>query len=75
MAVPKKKKSYSRSRQNRNSKNISIISGSLCNNCGFIKYAHNICEMCGYYKGQQIIKVKKDKKFISNEEEFSKKNV
>ena len=72
MAVPKKKKSYSRTRQRRNNKNITPVMGNFCSNCGSIAHSHNICEKCGFYKGRQVVSVTKDKKFVQDTSEFTK---
>ena len=36
------------------------ITLSECSNCGAKKLPHHLCGSCGYYKGVQIIKVKKE---------------
>lgn len=33
-----------------------------CKNCGANKLAHNVCPVCGYYKGKQVITIKSKSK-------------
>ncbi|MBN2171496.1 MAG: 50S ribosomal protein L32 [Candidatus Krumholzibacteriota bacterium] len=56
MAVPKKRKSRSRSHMTR-----AVWLGSLrrpslvkCAHCGQRKPAHQVCPHCGYYAGRQV---------------------
>ncbi len=58
MAVPKVRKSRSRTRNRRSvylRYNIPAI--SICDHCGQPKTPHAVCPHCGYYKGKQIINV------------------
>ncbi|MBN2094321.1 MAG: 50S ribosomal protein L32 [Candidatus Zambryskibacteria bacterium] len=50
---------------------------TLCKECGSPKKPHAICEVCGKYKGREIINVtakiaKKEKKIKEKEKELSK---
>lgn len=72
MAVPKKRKSYSRTRKRRTHKKLEAVLHAFCSNCGAEKHAHNVCESCGFYNGRQIIQTKKDKKFVTNTSNFVK---
>ena len=59
MAVPKRKKSKSKSRSRRAVyMRIKVPSLVRCKNCGGKRVAHSICEVCGYYKGRLVLKVK-----------------
>ncbi len=56
MAVPKKRKSRSRSRMTR-----AVWLGSVrvptlvkCAHCGQMKPSHRVCPSCGYYAGRQV---------------------
>ncbi len=58
MAVPKKRKSKSRSRMRRSQHNVLIVPGvAYCPNCGEPKQAHRICLSCGEYKGRSVLTV------------------
>lgn len=61
MAVPKKKVSVSRRGMRRSHHGLKDITLTECTNCGSKKLPHHLCDSCGYYKGIQIIKVKKEK--------------
>jgi len=57
MAVPKRKTSKAR-RDKRRSNVWKLAAPGLvkCSNCGEYTRAHHVCEACGYYDGQQIVK-------------------
>ena len=63
MAVPKGKTSKSRKRI-RSSANFKASTDAMheCSHCHAVKRPHRICGNCGYYNGNQVIEVKKDKK-------------
>jgi large subunit ribosomal protein L32 len=63
MAVPKKKKSKSRTKKQfrtwvfkKGSKMKDALKLVKCPSCGAVMKAHNVCRACGIYKGKQIIK-------------------
>ncbi|MDY4889268.1 MAG: 50S ribosomal protein L32 [Sphaerochaetaceae bacterium] len=58
MAVPKYKVSKSRSAK-RKAANMKLEAPTLsvCSKCGNLILPHRVCPKCGYYKGEQIIKV------------------
>jgi len=64
MAVPKRKKSKSKTRM-RKSINTRMKAGTLvmCANkdCGEMIMPHHVCPHCGHYKGRQVIEVGKEK--------------
>ncbi len=58
MAVPKKRKSKSRTRMRRAQHDkISLPGISYCPHCSEPKQPHRVCLSCGYYKEQQVITV------------------
>lgn len=59
MAVPKKRKSRSRSRMTRAVWLSSVRTPSLvkCAHCGQMKPSHRVCAHCGYYAGRQVLSV------------------
>ncbi|MCM8785365.1 MAG: 50S ribosomal protein L32 [Candidatus Omnitrophica bacterium] len=61
MPNPKRKHSKSRTGKRRNNKKVRNVILSKCPNCGAIKLPHFVCQVCGYYKGIQVIKVESSK--------------
>ncbi len=65
MAVPRKKRSKSKKRRQKNiwksykkrkiENKLSLVE---CDNCGSTKLNHRVCPSCGFYKGKQVITVK-----------------
>lgn len=54
------KKRHSRARQGKRRASISLktTKALVCANCGAPQMAHRVCESCGYYKGQPVLKIK-----------------
>lgn len=63
MAVPKGKVSKAR-RNSRRAANwkLSLPGIVKCPKCSKMKLAHHVCKNCGYYDGQEIIKVNTEEK-------------
>lgn len=61
MPNPKRKHSKSRTAKRRSTKKIRNVALSRCPNCGSLKLPHFVCNVCGYYKGVQIINVESQK--------------
>lgn len=59
---PKKRHSRQRKGKRRASIFLKKPIGVLCVNCGSIILPHMICRNCGFYKGKQVVVLKKDKK-------------
>ena len=58
MAVPKRKTSKARRDKRRsNVWKLDAPAFSKCTQCGALKLPHRVCKNCGYYKGQQVVKV------------------
>ena len=58
MAVPKKKKSKSKTRMRRASNwGLSAPARSICPRCGSAKVPHRVCGDCGWYHGRQALDV------------------
>ncbi len=58
MAVPKKKKSKSKTRSRRASNwTLSAPAKSTCPRCSEFKLPHRVCGACGWYKGRQAVDV------------------
>ena len=58
MAVPKQKRSRSRTHKKRAKIYRAItVPYEICPNCGAPKMPHRVCLNCGYYKGRQVFEV------------------
>jgi large subunit ribosomal protein L32 len=55
MAVPRKKKSHSRRRQQRSHDALVAPASSKCTNCGAPKRPHHVCGACGQYAGREVV--------------------
>ena len=61
MAVPKHRKSKSRTRgQRKINMKMSLPQMVKCSECGEFTPSHRTCIHCGYYKGNLIVEVAKD---------------
>ncbi len=58
MAVPKKRKSKSKTRMRRaNHDKVSMTNLNGCSNCGEPKRSHRVCMSCGHYRGRQVLAI------------------
>jgi large subunit ribosomal protein L32 len=55
MAVPKKRKSHSRSRLHRNHHALEPKHWIGCPQCREPMKPHNVCGHCGYYRSREIV--------------------
>ncbi len=56
MAVPKRKKSRSKTRSRRSQHDrVSLLEMVECPHCGEFTRPHRVCPNCGYYKNREII--------------------
>ena len=63
MAVPKGKTSKARKNSRRAANwKLSLPGIVKCPRCQKMKLAHRVCKACGYYDGEQVIKIDADKK-------------
>lgn len=58
MAVPKRRKSKSKSRMRRSHDAIGVPSLRPCPKCGSYTVPHRVCAECGFYKGELVIEKK-----------------
>ncbi len=58
MAVPFRKTSKAAKRKRRTHFKLDAIQLTLCTNCGFSIKPHHVCKQCGFYKGNEVVKVK-----------------
>ncbi|MBO4387865.1 MAG: 50S ribosomal protein L32 [Spirochaetales bacterium] len=58
MATPKYKTSKAKA-ASRKSANMKLDKPTLtvCSKCGNLVLPHRVCPKCGYYKGEQIVKI------------------
>lgn len=59
MAVPKRKVSKAKGRSRRTHWTLKAVNAVECPQCHEPKMPHRICSNCGYYKGRQVVEVKK----------------
>ena len=59
---PKRKTSKSKRNMRRSHDALSLPQLSECTQCHEIKMPHQVCPTCGYYKGRQVIQIKKKEK-------------
>ena len=58
MAVPKGKTSKARKNARRSANwKLSLPGITKCPRCQKMKLSHRVCKHCGYYDGQQVVKV------------------
>ena len=58
MAVPKRKVSKARRDKRRsNVWKLGLPGMTKCPKCGEFVLNHRVCKSCGYYKGQEVVKV------------------
>ena len=61
MAVPKRKVSKARRDKRRsNVWKLTLPGMTKCPKCGEYVKTHRVCKSCGYYKGQEVLKVEND---------------
>ena len=61
MAVPKRKVSKARRDKRRSSTwKLELPGTTKCPKCGEFVRTHRVCKSCGYYKGQEVVKVEND---------------
>jgi large subunit ribosomal protein L32 len=56
---PKKRHSRARQGKRRASIKLAVQTSIACENCGNRRLPHTVCEHCGFYKNQQVTKVKR----------------
>jgi len=69
MAEPKKRLTSTRSGNRQSKDALSEKSLIICSHCKARKLSHRVCENCGYYKGEKIIKLKDEIKKAKEREE------
>jgi large subunit ribosomal protein L32 len=57
MAVPRKRKSHSRRRQQRSHDALARPGFTKCANCGAPKVPHRLCAACGFHNGRAVVQV------------------
>jgi large subunit ribosomal protein L32 len=59
---PKRKHSKGRRDRRRAQDALTAVNTVVCSNCGNKRLPHTVCPTCGYYKGREVIEIKKEKK-------------
>ena len=63
MPLPKRRFSRSRTRKKRAHKLFKLGELSICPQCKQPRPSHQVCPVCGYYRGKQVVEIKvKEKK-------------
>ncbi len=63
MALPKKRHSKTRGLKRRTHWIVKSQALAVCPQCKQMKVPHNVCTVCGFYDGRQVIEIKvKEKK-------------
>lgn len=62
MATPKGKTSKARRNSRRANWKLSLPGIVKCPRCHKMKLSHRVCKSCGYYDGEQVVKIEADKK-------------
>jgi len=63
VALPKRRHSKARGRRRRTHWKIKDTNLIPCPQCKQLKLPHQVCQVCGYYNGKQVIEIKvKEKK-------------
>jgi len=63
MATPKGKISKARKHSRRAANwKLCMLNIAKCPRCQKMKLAHRVCKFCGYYDGQEVVKVDEKKK-------------
>lgn len=57
MALPKRRKSYSKTHMGRSHHALTAPKVGSCSECGEPKMPHRLCGSCGTYKGRAVIKL------------------
>ena len=60
MAVPQRRTSKTAKRLRRSHFKLEVTGLVACPHCGEMIDAHTVCPACGYYKGKDILHLKKD---------------
>ncbi len=61
MALPKRKISRSKRDKGRTHKKLTATQYTTCPQCQEVKLPHRVCMDCGYYNGQEIIRLEAQK--------------
>lgn len=60
MAVPRKRKSNSRRKNQRSHDALRRPTISKCPNCESPRLPHRVCGECGFYNGKEVVEVEAD---------------
>jgi large subunit ribosomal protein L32 len=60
MAVPKRRVSKQRKHKRRGEHKAEVVNHAACPKCGDPKLPHRVCRNCGYYNGEQVLKIEEE---------------
>ena len=69
MAEPKKRLTSTRSGNRQSKDALTAISLVVCSNCKSRIAPHKVCRVCGFYKGEKVVKMKDEVKKTKKIEE------
>jgi large subunit ribosomal protein L32 len=58
--LPKRKHSKGRTHRRRAHDALQARNMITCPNCGEMRLPHRVCPNCGYYKGREVVSMKKE---------------
>ncbi|HAU30583.1 MAG: 50S ribosomal protein L32 [candidate division TM6 bacterium GW2011_GWF2_43_17] len=61
MAVPKRKVSRARRDKRSANKGLNPNPVGVCSNCAAPKLPHYVCQSCGYFRGEKVLRTKGDR--------------
>jgi large subunit ribosomal protein L32 len=61
MPVPKRKTSKARRNSRNANRNVEVKSFFNCQNCSQVALSHQVCQFCGFYKGEKVMETKLDR--------------
>ena len=61
---PQPKRKLSKGRRDRGRAHVALVASNLVggSNCGTMILPHIVCPICGFYKGREVIEIKKAEK-------------
>jgi large subunit ribosomal protein L32 len=61
---PQPKRKLSKGRRDRRRSHDALEAPNLvaCTNCGTMILSHTVCPNCGFYKGREVVEIKKEDK-------------
>jgi large subunit ribosomal protein L32 len=68
MALPKRRHSHARTHKRRAHDALNTPTFVFCSHCNAAIAPHSVCDRCGYYKDEPVMKIKEKKEKKTEEE-------